>query len=84
MRRRYFDISKPPTQTLSAIRGRDGVYRTLFGRVVGIDVPCEHCESERSTKVRLDDLRGYVCPPCDSALDEMLGEGSYAKKGAKS
>jgi hypothetical protein len=80
--RSYFDISRTPKQTHYVIRGPDGVYRTLAGRVIGIDVPCEHCEGERSRKVRHDELRGFVCPPCDSALDEMLGEGCYAKAGA--
>ena len=65
---------------MGIVRGHDGVYRTLTGSVVGIDVPCEHCDGERSPKVRLDHLRGYVCPPCDSSLDEMLGEGAYRGK----
>jgi hypothetical protein len=83
-RRRYFDTRKPPKQSPGIARSElgayPGVYRTLTGRVVGIDRTCEHCDGERSPEVRLDDLRGLVCPPCDSALDEMLGEGSYAKR----
>ncbi len=78
--RRYFDTRRSPKQSPAVVRGPDGVYRSLTGLVVGIDVPCEHCDGERSHKVRLDALRGYVCPSCDSSLDEMLGEGSYAKK----
>lgn len=35
---------------------------------------CEHCDGERSRYVRIDSLRGHVCPPCDSSLDEMLAE----------
>lgn len=35
---------------------------------------CEHCDGERSHMVRHDQLRGWCCPPCDSALDEMLNE----------
>lgn len=66
----------------AGIRGPDGVYRTLTGRVIGSDVPCEHCDGERSPKVRIDALRGLVCPPCDSALDEMLGEGAFTRKKA--
>lgn len=33
---------------------------------------CEHCDGERSRYVRIDQLRGHVCPDCDSSLDEML------------
>ena len=29
---------------------------------------CEHCDGER------DDLRGWICKSCDSALDEMYGD----------
>lgn len=36
--------------------------------------PCEHCDGERSNLVRHDFLRGNVCPPCDSSLDEMFEE----------
>lgn len=35
---------------------------------------CEHCDGERSRYVRIDPLRGHVCPECDSSLDEMLDE----------
>lgn len=71
-RRRYFDCRVASKS--GGIRGPDGVYRTLAGRVVGIEAMCEHCDSEQSPKVRVDPLRGFVCPPCDSVLDEMLGE----------
>ena len=74
MRHRYFDVRKAALS--DGIRGPDGVYRTLTGKIVGIEVACKHCDSERSPKVRLDTLRGFVCPPCDSALDEMLMEVS--------
>jgi hypothetical protein len=37
---------------------------------------CEHCDGERQRLVRNDHLRGWVCPPCDSSLDEMLQEGT--------
>lgn len=39
---------------------------------------CEHCDGEHSRYVRNDHLRGWVCPSCDSALDEMLKEGPFA------
>jgi hypothetical protein len=32
---------------------------------------CEHCDGEKSAWVRQDNLRGWVCPICDMALDEM-------------
>lgn len=35
---------------------------------------CEHCDGADSPMVRQDALRGWVCPVCDSALDEMFGE----------
>jgi hypothetical protein len=34
---------------------------------------CEHCEGERSSMVRYDSLRGWVCKWCDSSLDAMYG-----------
>ena len=74
MRRRYFDVRRPPAHSTAAIRGNDGIYRSLAGGVVGISIPCEHCDGERSPKVRADVLRGFVCPHCDSAIDEMLAE----------
>jgi Zn finger protein HypA/HybF involved in hydrogenase expression len=40
---------------------------------------CEHCDGERGHMVREDRLRGHICPDCDSSLDEMFGEGPYAK-----
>jgi hypothetical protein len=45
---------------------------------------CEHCDGVRSRYVRIDDLRGYVCPDCDSSLDEMFDEqppGREARRG---
>jgi hypothetical protein len=35
---------------------------------------CEHCDGESSPLVRVDYLRGLVCPHCDVALDVMLDE----------
>lgn len=32
---------------------------------------CEHCDGEKSPLVRVDALRGRVCPVCDEAIDEM-------------
>lgn len=48
-------------------------WTTSFGSLVSTP-SCEHCDGERSRYVRIDPLRGHVCPPCDSALDEMLLE----------
>lgn len=61
---------------------RDSRKRTCdYGDLVDLPIhECEHCDGERSPLVREDHLRGHVCPDCDSSLDEMLGEGSYAKK----
>jgi len=36
------------------------------------NTPCEHCDGEKSPRVRVDRLRGHVCEVCDAALDEML------------
>jgi hypothetical protein len=35
---------------------------------------CEHCDAVRSELSRLDYLRGWICPACDSSLDVMFGE----------
>jgi hypothetical protein len=35
---------------------------------------CEHCDGVDSPMVRQDELRGWICPVCDSALDEMFNE----------
>lgn len=43
---------------------------------------CEHCDGERSRFVRIDGSRGYVCPDCDSSLDEMFDEEPPALKKA--
>jgi len=37
---------------------------------------CEHCDGEKSAWTRTDELRGWVCPLCDLALDEMVDGGS--------
>lgn len=37
---------------------------------------CEHCDGEKSAWTRKDDLRGWTCPLCDLALDEMVDGGS--------
>lgn len=81
MSRRYVEHGRPIDKALCPV-GPDGVQRDLAGRIVAITRPCEHCDGEHSTQVRVDDLRGFVCPACDSALDEMLGEGDFARKKA--
>jgi hypothetical protein len=65
-KRKYVDSRTHEVDT----RGRS------YGRAIGQIGPqdCEHCDGERSTMVRFDELRGYVCQPCDSSLDEMLKE----------
>jgi hypothetical protein len=79
-------VTKRARQTeWDRILGRGGLVR-VAGREYretdgpGIYTPhgtgCEHCDSERSTLVRIDRLRGHVCPPCDSSLDEMFEERS--------
>jgi hypothetical protein len=65
VKRRYVDSREP---------------ETFMGRYIRARRPCEHCDGEHSPMVREDPLRGLVCPSCDSSLDEMLGEGSCAKK----
>lgn len=50
---------------------------TSYGMMVSSPA-CEHCDGEHQRLVRNDSLRGWVCPPCDSSLDEMLKEGTYA------
>lgn len=64
------DTAKPRPDR--RIRGR--VYYDTTGRYWSACRGCEHCDSEHSAFVRNDMLRGLVCPVCDSALDEMLGE----------
>lgn len=72
-------MSRPRYHSVDSVRGEN-----LIARLVGERWrECEHCDGERSDQVREDRLRGYVCPPCDSALDEMLGEGSYAKRATQ-
>lgn len=72
-RRHYFKVGQVVGPS-AGIAGTDRVRRSFVGAIVGIDAPCEHCDGEHSDRVRLDPLRGFVCPPCDSALDEMLEE----------
>jgi len=48
-------------------------WTTPFGAFVSTP-SCEHCDGERSRYVRIDYLRGHVCPPCDSSIDVMLAE----------
>lgn len=74
--KRYLDWRKASKHPLH-IADKFGVQRSLTDRIVGITLPCEHCDGERSPLVRFDELRGRVCPPCDSALDEMFEEGAY-------
>jgi len=57
MRRRYVDSRTP---------------ETFLGVYVRARRECEHCDGERSPLVREDRLRGYICPLCDSSLDEMF------------
>lgn len=54
--------------------------KTWMGLDVGGRRECEHCDGERSPLVREDSLRGNVCPPCDSSLDEMFDEYTYEQK----
>lgn len=54
--------------------------KTWLGLDIGSRRECEHCDGERSPLVREDHLRGNVCPPCDSSLDEMFGEYTYAAR----
>jgi len=48
-------------------------WTTPYGALVSTP-SCEHCDGERSRYVRIDNLRGFVCPDCDSSIDEMLAE----------
>jgi hypothetical protein len=52
---------------------------TFLGQHLRTRHECEHCDGERSLLVREDALRGHICPPCDSSLDEMFSEGTYAR-----
>ncbi len=63
MRRQYID-------------SLDENVRAAYCRSNRHPVICEHCDCERSPMVRWDDLRGWVCPPCDSSLDAMYGRPS--------
>lgn len=51
-------------------------WTTSYGMLVS-SPSCEHCDGERSRYVRHDHLRGWICPPCDSSLDEMFGEKGH-------
>jgi hypothetical protein len=33
---------------------------------------CEHCDGVDSSFVRIDTVRGHICPPCDVVYDEMF------------
>ena len=48
-------------------------FTTSYGMLVS-SPSCEHCDGERSRYVRNDHLRGWICPLCDSSLDEMFNE----------
>lgn len=69
--------------------------KTTARRYQWIATVCEHCDGEHQTQFQLDKppapwlawgrddyLRGYVCPKCDSALDEMTGESPRRQGGA--
>lgn len=49
-------------------------YWSTFGQVYPATIQCEHCDGVDSHFVRIDNLRGHVCPPCDLVLDEMFAE----------
>jgi hypothetical protein len=68
---RGYDETTRPDKTVRRRR-----YWDTRGRCLPLGSCCEHCDGERSEYVRIDDLRGHVCPECDSSLDEMLGERS--------
>lgn len=68
---------KPLAPTVVDGRRYFDSWTTSYGPYVS-SPSCEHCDGERSRHVRNDHLRGWVCPPCDSSLDEMLQEGTYA------
>ncbi len=46
---------------------------TPYGALVSTP-QCEHCDGVDSHMVRVDDLRGFVCPRCDSFIDAILAE----------
>ena len=48
------------------------VYYDTRGRSYPATIACEHCDGADSDYVRVESLRGHVCPPCDAVLDEML------------
>lgn len=58
------------------------IYYDTTGRCWPASRECEHCDGECGPWVRCDDLRGLICPTCDSALDEMFDEapGSSLEK----
>ncbi len=75
--RRYLDCRKRidnPMYPICRTGVMRGIQTSLTGIVVAITVPCEHCDGERSSMVRFDDLRGVTCKDCDSSLDEMFEE----------
>ena len=58
------------------VRGRRYVNSEVVFRGNWLWPCCEHCDGEHSVYAREDSLRGFVCPSCDSALDEMFEERS--------
>jgi hypothetical protein len=48
-------------------------YREIGGLCFPLSIGCEHCDTEKSTLVRVSTIRGQVCPVCDSELDAMYG-----------
>jgi hypothetical protein len=47
-------------------------YRPTDGKPWPACQQCEHCDGVHSPLVRIDALRGHVCPLCDVALDALL------------
>lgn len=77
MKRKNLSQHKPLAPIVVDGRRYVDSWTTPHGMLVS-SPSCEHCDGERSRHVRNDHLRGWVCPLCDSALDEMLNEGTYA------
>ena len=71
---RYFDrrITFWGAHLMSVCEHCDGEHETVHR--FRTQLPHAHGEYERAPLVRHDDLRGWVCPACDSTLDEMLDE----------
>jgi len=58
---------------IGMIRSGRHLYGSTVGQSYPATIPCEHCDGVDSELVRVDNLRGHVCPPCDLVLDEMFG-----------